>query len=320
MAEREVAEATATETETPTATGATGAAEPAAGATGATATGATAATGDIETAYGRQLRAREAKLVERQQRHAAERAAAEARDAAIAAREKAIAEREAELEADPLAYATKRKGWRDEDLARRFLNNGKPSPQEVEARRQAELDDLKARIDKREKAEAEAKAATETQARIERAQNDFKTHTTSKAADFPRVAALMSKKPAETLEWADQIAGRLLASGYKPVSQTEFWNEVLRRYDSHLADAGATGEVKPVSPPVESPKLGQQESPAAETDPAPTLSGKGAAKRSSVPKADDLLALELSDPEAAREALIAKAKEAKANRKKQAAT
>jgi hypothetical protein len=303
--------------------GATGASAGAEGSTGATgaAESATGPKGDQESALYRAARQKEAKLVAREQRFAteraqfaSERAQADARDKATAAREAAMAERERLLDEDPLAYATKHKGYRDEDLARRFLGNGKPSPQEeqarAEAKHQAELKELRDRIDAREKAENEQKQAADRTAYETRIRSEFSAFTESKASTFPRAHAMLKADADETISQVDAIAARLIARGDARRGQP-LWEAALGHYDSHLSKLSGTVATSSGKPGTQgSEKPGQPGHEAAD-ETAPTLSGKGAAKRSTVPKTDDPLALELTDPQAAKAAVVEEIRKAK---------
>jgi hypothetical protein len=296
-----------------TAEGVTGAA----GAPESAADGATGATGparDQETALYRAARQKEVQNVQREQRLAQTRAQIEAREKAIAAKEQAIAEREHLLDEDPLAYATKHKGYRDEDLARRFLGNGKPSPQEEQARAEAkhaaELKELRDRLDAREKAETEQRQSQERTAHETRVRADFTAYAETKASVFPRAASMLKADADETIFQVNAIAGRHIERGDARRGQP-LWEAALGHYDSHLAKLGATVAVTPGKPGTQGSEKPGQPGQQADDETAPTLNGKGAAKRSTVPKSDDLLALELSDPAAAKQAVIEEIRKAK---------
>jgi hypothetical protein len=303
----------------------TGAAPPvtAEGATGAAtvpevaAEGATGATGpakDQESALYRAARAKEAQNVAREQRLAATRSQVEAREKAIAAKEAALAERERLLDEDPLGYATKHKGYRDEDLARRFLGNGKPSPQEEQARaetkQRAELKELRDRLDAREKAETEQRQVAERTAHETRVRADFSAFAEAKAGTFPRAAAMLKADADETIFQVNAIAGRLIERGDARRGQP-LWEAALGHYDSHLSKLGGTVATAPGEPGTQGSDKPGQPGQKAIDETAPTLTGKGAAKRSTVPKADDPLALELMDPQAAKAHVVEEIRKAK---------
>ena len=298
------------------AAGATGASDGVAGGTGATgaAEGATGPKTDQESALYRAARAKEAQNVAREQRLAQTRAQVEAREKAIAEREKAFAERERLLEEDPLGYATKHKGYRDEDLARRFLGNGKASPEEERARadaaRSAEIKDLRDKLEAREKREEAERQAAEQTAHQSRVRTEFSAFAEAKAGTFPRAVAMLKADADETLFQVNAIAQRLIERGDGRRGQP-LWEAALGHYDSHLSKLGGTVVTPPGTPGTQGSEKPGQPGQTAADETAPTLSGKGAAKRSTVPKTDDPLALELADPQAAKAAVLDEIRKAK---------
>jgi hypothetical protein len=311
--------ASAATTPAPPVVGATGAGSGPEGAMGATAAeGATGTKGDQESVIYRAARRKEAENVQREQRFAQTRAQADAREKAIADREKAFAEREKLFDEDPLAYAVKHKGYRDEDLARRFLGDGKPSPQEQEARREAkhaaEMKELRDRIDARDKAEreqGEARARSEHETKV---RTDFAAFTEGKATVFPRAAAMLKADADETVFQVNSIAQRLIERG-DARRGPPLWEAALGHYDSHLSKLGGTVTAAGEQSSTQGSEKPGQPGHKAESETAPTLSGKSAAKRSTVPNTSDPLALELSDPEASRQHVIGEIRKRRAARK-----
>lgn len=290
-----------------------------------------------ETAYGRQLRRREAELVARQSRFAGERTTVAGEKAAIAKDRAAIESAKAELETlkkelhdDPLAFAVKHKGWREEDLARRFLGGNKPSAQEAEQRREqtfrdelaardAQIAAVQAKVDAREKAEQEAAQKAQSDAKNAEVIANFTAHATKLAATCPLAAKAITADPEEAIPACNVLAQRLRAAN-PTLSGAPLWTAVLTHYNAHLAKISG---VTP-APTQGSESTKKTEKPGAQVNSAdaaksgttaPTLTGKKAAERSVIATEDDPLMLQLTDPKAYRELTERKITEALAKRK-----
>lgn len=267
---------------------------------------------DKETAYGRAVRKREVALVQERTRFQAERAAVESEKTAIA-KERAEAQRLIALaKEDPLRFAQEHAGYRDEDIARRFLNNGKPAPQELEARRDAEIKAaLKERDDRIEALQKTIEEHVVAPRRQQQAQEvatktkaDFTGFAASAATKFPHAAAMFAKDADDALDEANEIAVAMRASGPVPQDRDAFWEKVLERQNARAAKrAGASAPAASQGATKGLEKQGQQGTPAdggtnASTT-APTLTGKGASQRGTIPREDDPL-LDVIDPKAGR--------------------
>lgn len=287
---------------------------------------------DAETAYMRTLRKRDDKITRRERENGERHATLTSREEAVKSKESSFAEREAKLierekliDEDPLAYASKHKGWREEDLARRFLNGAKPSTQELEHRakqeRDAETGALKTQIDELKKMLDEAVIApkrAEAQKQSDAKHRADYVKVASDATKYPSLANAIARDPEGTTDLAESIATKVIADANAgrtqplrsiPELHHRISVELNARFAKILgaptAPAAPTGDTKGTEKP------GQQ---GQEADPkvAPTLSGKGASQRTTIAKSDDIVALEIEDPERARKEAIAAIKKAKA--------
>lgn len=292
---------------------------------------------DRESAYGRELRKREAKLIERQRRFGESESAFKAREAKVeagekahAAREAAIAERERLLEEDPLGYATKHKGYRDEDLARRFLG-GKASEQELAHRKeqereardkalQSEIDSLKADRAAERKAVEDAQKAETDRAASTKVKADFASFVKTHASKYPAAAKAIESSAEDAIDDCNAIALQMMQSGAKPGTVT--WSQILDRYNGKLlkltgqAPAASQGATKTDEKPPQQDQLGDAGNTGTT---APTLTGKAASQRQTIAKADDPL-LDVLDPEAGRRRTMRVIEEAEAAHRKAATT
>lgn len=280
---------------------------------------------DAETSYMRELRKRDGKLTRREVENGKRHEELSARERTVqehhgrlSAREQAIADREKLLEEDPLGYAVKHKGYREEDLARRFLNGAKPSQQEVEHRREAsekadreklqkELDELREAVTKPQREAAQRQ-------QIEQLKTGYKAFIEQNAARLPALHSTMGKDAESAFEMVDAIALQLRQNGRGPRDDRDmprFWNDVAEKCNAHFAKiTGVTTPPAGDTATQGSEKTGQPGQEPTATKPAPTLSGKGSAQRASITNEEDLLAEQLENPRASRKRAIDAAKAA----------
>jgi len=270
-----------------------------------------------ESAIARALRAREAKFVERQTQQAKERAEWDAYTEKLKPQIAAFNQERELAKADPFKWLESVHGIREEDLARRWINGGAPSKQEQEhlaktaAEKRLEAIEQELAAAKAEKArreEGDRRAASQ-----KAAEQKLLGISKQNASRYPLAARLAE---ADLIEEANLIA----ASSSEPLS----YAQVLEKIE---ARAKRFGGATSAPPPKESAaqtatkgteKQGQkgQEAEAAKSGvTAPTLNGKSASQRTSMPK-DDPLAL---DPEEERRRLIAVIDDVKKGRSSAAA-
>ena len=282
-----------------------------------------AAATEKETAYGRAVRKREVELVARQQRFSQEKATIEREKAAVAKDRVAIeADRTqvtsliSEAKADPFAFLAKHAGIREDDLARRWINGGRPTPQEearkAEEARQAELKktseeiaELRTRLEREDKAKAEAAQKAETEARNAKIVSDFAAHSTKLADRFPLAARAIAVDQAEAISDCNLLAMRMIESPAEKRRGPELWTAVLERYNAKLVKLSGGSPAAPqgseATKKTEKPGAQVSSADAANSGKnAPTLTGKGASQRSVIIKDDDPL-LDILDPQKGRE-------------------
>ena len=273
-----------------------------------------------DNAYRRELKARDARITRREIENGKRHETLTAKERQAEARLKAIEEREKLLDEDPLAYATKHKGWREEDLARRFLNGAKPSKQEIDYREQQAR---AAELEKRDKEIAELRKMLEDnvvaprkaeaqRAQVDQLKRDYtRFATVDNATKYPALARAILNDAEGAFDIIDATALQLRQAGEQR-NGPPFWHAIAERIDARLAKILGAHAGAPAADAATkgSEKTGQK---GQEADPktAPTLSGKGAAERATIVQGEDLLAEELEDPIAFRKKLIAAAKKAR---------
>jgi hypothetical protein len=204
---------------------------------------------------------------------------------------------------DPIAFLEKVHGISAEDLGRRILNGGKPSPEEEQRRGAGRVERLEAQVKQLldEKAEGQKRQAAEQANAAERA--DFVRKVRGSAPLAEMVKRLGTDD--EILDEAYTAAHAIHRKTGRTPSHEEVAREMLARYNKFAASdqgSGTRTDQDTATADQGSEKVGAQGSSAEAT--APAVTNRAAAKRASAPV--DLLALELKDPAAARKALLEK--------------
>lgn len=146
----------------------------------------------------------EQKLIKRQKEFEQKEQQWQARAAQLDEQMKRIQQREAELDADPVAFLGK-KGLSFDDLAKRYLNNGQASPEEIARRASAQQNDT---VKQQEERLARIEASIE-QREMDAKVNEYRAEikNTVAAADFELLRAWPDAE-AEVLDFADKWAAQ----------------------------------------------------------------------------------------------------------------
>lgn len=249
-----------------------------------------------ESAIARNLRKREAKVVERSEQLARERSEFEAYKARVEPQVRAFEQERDLARKDPFAWLEKTHGIREEDLARRWLNGGKPAPEEEQAKARRADEERLARLEAALK-EREQRETQERQAReLVELKTTFHGNAVKQAAKFPYVAAVYGDDADGLFEVADRVARQIVRETGAKVAP---WDVVLSRIDAterariEKAQRGLNSS-KPATENAASQAATKGTENAgrkgSEADtPAPTLSGKKVTERATLPKVDPLL-------------------------------
>ena len=279
-----------------------------------------------ETTMLREARKRLEKVTRREVENGKRHESLTQREAALADGAKRNEARAAQLEeaaklidADPIAYLTKHKGWREEDIARRFLGDGKPSPQEADHRREeafrlelGKRDESIARLEKLlEEHVVRPRQADEAKATEAKTIADYKGFVTQQAAKYPSLSRALAADAESVMGLVDATALQVIQANQRPNDRDAFWHLVAERVNTRLAKiSGSPLEPTAADADTKGTESQGRQGQEADSKVAPTLSGKGSAQRATM-SVEDLFELQHKDPAAFRKLTLERARKAK---------